>query len=92
MHQYGYICLSFRLSMANISQIPFFFIIGRPRTGTTLLRSLFDAHPNVQIPWECQFVLNLYPKYGTLELWNSGTILFRSSAAMAVQFLEYRPR
>ena len=63
-----------RCTMENISQIPFIFIIGRPRTGTTLLRSLFDAHPNVQIPWECQFVLNLYPKYGKLELWNPGTL------------------
>jgi len=60
--------------MENMQQVPFFFIIGRPRTGTTLLRSLFDAHPNVQIPWECQFVLNLYPKYGNLELWNLETL------------------
>ncbi len=60
--------------MKNPSQIPFFFILGRPRTGTTLLRSLFDAHPNVQIPWECQFILNLYPKYGKLEHWNTGTL------------------
>jgi hypothetical protein len=60
--------------MENIPQIPFFFIIGRPRTGTTLLRSLFDAHPNVQIPWECQFMLNLYPKYGKLKHWNTGTL------------------
>ena len=67
--QYGYICLSFAFPMENISQIPFFFIIGRPRTGTTLLRSLFDAHPNVQLPWECQFVLNLYPRYGNITLW-----------------------
>lgn len=60
--------------MENQSQIPFFFILGRPRTGTTLLRSLFDAHPNVQIPWECQFILNLYPKYGKLEHWNAETL------------------
>ena len=60
--------------MENRANIPFFFIIGRPRTGTTLLRSLFDAHPNVQIPWECQFILNLYPKYGKLEHWNPGTL------------------
>jgi hypothetical protein len=60
--------------MENQAGIPFFFIIGRPRTGTTLLRSLFDAHPNVQIPWECQFVLNLYPKYGKLEHWNAETL------------------
>lgn len=55
--------------MENRSDIPFFFIIGRPRTGTTLLRALFDAHPNVQIPWECQFVLNLYPRYGNIKVW-----------------------
>jgi len=53
---------------------PFFFIIGRPRTGTTLLRSLFDAHPNIQIPWECQFVLNLYPRYGKITEWTKPVI------------------
>ena len=74
MLQYGYICLYVPFLMENRSNIPFFFIIGRPRTGTTLLRSLFDAHPNVQIPWECQFILNLYPKYGKLEHWNTGTL------------------
>ena len=55
--------------MEQNSQIPVFFIIGRPRTGTTLLQSLFDAHPNVVIPWECQFVLNLYPAYGKITHW-----------------------
>jgi hypothetical protein len=55
--------------MEDTKHIPFFFIIGRPRTGTTLLRSLFDAHPNVQIPWECQFILNLYPHYGNTSYW-----------------------
>lgn len=54
--------------------LPLFFIIGRPRTGTTLLRSLFDAHPNVQIPWECQFILNLYPQYGALKYWTKEKI------------------
>lgn len=60
--------------MSNQAQIPFFFILGRPRTGTTLLQSLFDAHPSIRMPWECQFVLNLYPKYGTLEHWNTETL------------------
>jgi len=50
-------------------ELPVFFILGRPRTGTTLLQSLFDAHPAVQIPWECQFVLNLYPRYGSVKHW-----------------------
>jgi hypothetical protein len=60
--------------MEKPGPIPFFFIIGRPRTGTTLLQSLFDAHPDVVMPWECQFVLNLYPKYGKLKQWDHGTL------------------
>lgn len=55
--------------MEQPQQIPLFFIIGRPRTGTTLLQSLFDAHPNIMIPWECQFVLNLFPAYGQITRW-----------------------
>ena len=50
--------------MDNLNNIPFLFIVGRPRSGTTLLRTLFDAHSNVVIPPECQFVVNLYGKYG----------------------------
>jgi len=36
----------------NIHSIPHFFILGRTRSGTTMLRSMFDAHPNVSIPPE----------------------------------------
>lgn len=50
--------------MTELKNIPFFFIVGRPRSGTTLLRMLFDANPLVCIPPECQFIINLYPKYG----------------------------
>ena len=61
--------------MKNIDNIPFIFIVGRPRSGTTLLRTLFDAHPNVAIPPECQFIVNLYPKYGKVINWNENDIL-----------------
>ena len=53
-----------------LSDIPFFFIIGRPRSGTYLLRNLFDAHSNVIIPTECPMIVNLYPKYGHLKQWD----------------------
>lgn len=53
------------------SQIPIFFIVGRPRSGTTLLRTLFDAHPNVLVPPECQFIINLFPKYGKIKQWTA---------------------
>jgi len=56
--------------MEKLSNIPFFFIVGRPRSGTTLLRTLFDAHPDVNIPPESQFIVNLYPKYGKKTTWS----------------------
>lgn len=61
--------------MEDLSKIPVFFIVGRPRSGTTLLRTLFDAHPNVNFPPECQFIINLYPKYGKKVDWTKKDIL-----------------
>jgi hypothetical protein len=49
------------------SDLPFFFIIGRPRSGTTLLSLLFDAHPNVMIPGECNFILALLHKFKNIK-------------------------
>lgn len=59
----------------DINTIPFFFIIGRPRTGTTLIRTLFDAHPNVVIPVESPIILNLYFKYKKEKNWTSEKLL-----------------
>ncbi|MFA5416814.1 MAG: sulfotransferase [Bacteroidales bacterium] len=56
--------------MTEQSNKPFFFIVGRPRSGTTLLRTLFDANPHTVIPPESQFVVNLFPKYGSVTNWN----------------------
>ncbi|MBI9036011.1 MAG: sulfotransferase [Bacteroidales bacterium] len=62
------------LSATEIIQLPLFFIIGRPRTGTTLLRSLMDAHKNVIIPLEGPFMLKLYGKYHEVTLWTKEVI------------------
>jgi hypothetical protein len=53
----------------QVSKIPVFFILGRPRSGTTLLRTLFDAHPNVATPVECAFIINMNQKYGKVKIW-----------------------
>ena len=58
----------------NIEEIPLFFIIGRPRSGTTLLRSFLDAHPNIQIPTECNYIYQLSRKYLKKKNWNDKTI------------------
>ncbi|MFH0896203.1 MAG: sulfotransferase [Bacteroidota bacterium] len=58
-------------SKSDLSHIPIFFIIGRTRSGTTLLRTLFDAHPNVTIPVECPFIGGYYLSYGKRKHWNA---------------------
>jgi hypothetical protein len=57
-------------NLDKIKQTPIFFIVGRPRTGSTLLRTLFDAHPNVTIPQEWPMILALYRRFGHIEYWN----------------------
>lgn len=38
--------------MSKIEDLPRFFILGRTRSGTTMLRSMLDAHPNILVPPE----------------------------------------
>jgi len=56
-------------SIEEIRKLPVFFIIGRERSGTTLLRTLFDAHRNVNIQIEFHFILLFYFKYGKVVNW-----------------------
>lgn len=51
-----------------------FFILGRPRSGTTLLTTLFNAHPNVRIAPEFPILLPLYQKFRKVRDWDEETI------------------
>lgn len=42
-----------------MSDLPIPFIVGVPRSGTTLLRLMFDSHPDLCIPPETHFLLEL---------------------------------
>ena len=44
------------------------FIIGNPRSGTTLLRLILNAHSNIVIPPEAGFAMWLYSKYNNFTL------------------------
>ncbi len=59
----------------ELSELPMFFIIGRPRSGTTLLSLMFDAHPQVVIPGECNFILALSGKYKNISTFDKETRL-----------------
>ncbi len=54
----------------QIRKLPFFFILGRPRSGTTLLRTLLDVHPNIIIPLENPSMIHLYFKYRYVKHWD----------------------
>ncbi len=46
------------------------FIVGAPRSGTTLLRAMLAANPGISIPPESHFVSYLYKRYaGKLNRW-----------------------
>lgn len=53
---------------------PFFFILGRPRSGTTLLKTLFDAHPNVRIAPELPVFISLYQRFKNVKTWDEAAI------------------
>ena len=42
---------------------PPIFILGNPRSGTTLLRLMLNNHKNIVVPPECGFAIWLYEKY-----------------------------
>lgn len=45
-----------------------FFIVGCPRSGTTLLQSMLASHPDVILPDETGFYTRIYPQY--VEEWS----------------------
>jgi hypothetical protein len=77
------------MNNTHLKELPLFFIIGRPRSGTTLLRSMLDAHPNVKVPPEYPVILDLYNKYGKLKSWTSGDIEAFIADFKATQPKEY---
>ena len=52
-----------------------FFILGRERSGTTLLQSFLNAHPDIHIPNESPFIRHLYRTYRYETNWNQDKVL-----------------
>lgn len=44
-----------------------FFILGNPRSGTTILRLMLDSHPNITVPPECGFMVWFYNEYSHFQ-------------------------
>lgn len=61
-------------TMLRLDKVPFFFIVSRPRSGTTLIQTLFEAHPNVCIPPEAPVITETYERFGKLTKWTDNDI------------------
>lgn len=66
-----------RASIQENSRAPF-FVIGSPRSGTTLLRLILASHSALAVPPECGFIVWLHPLFGG---W--GATEFADTAAVA---------
>jgi hypothetical protein len=49
------------------------FVIGNPRSGTSLLRLILSSHSEIIIPPECGFIIWLYPNFKDWVLMDSST-------------------
>jgi len=61
--------------MKPASLLPFFLIIGRGRSGSSLLRLILSSHPSIAMPPESEFMQYLYPKYKDIINWDVDTRL-----------------
>lgn len=53
----------------KIRALPMLFILGKDRSGTTLLQTTLDAHPNIVGPHESKFMMTLYPRFRNIKHW-----------------------
>jgi hypothetical protein len=60
-----------KLSLKHIHLV---FIVSRGRSGSTLMQSILDAHPNICAPIESKFVLHLKTKYHDVSSWSEKII------------------
>jgi Sulfotransferase family len=53
----------------KIKILPIVFIVGRGRSGSTLLASMLNNHPQMIVPEESRFVQELYYKFANTKKW-----------------------
>lgn len=58
-----------KYTLEEIRNIPIFFIVGKGRSGTTLVSNILDGHPEVASATESRFLLLIWQKYKNLKVW-----------------------
>jgi len=57
----------------EIANLHLNFVIGKERSGTTLLQAMLNSHPNIVAPPESRFIMRLYARYSN-KRWTENTI------------------
>ncbi len=63
------------MNVTEIEKIPFVFIVGRGRSGTTLLQNILDSNEHVLMPIESRLIIYLKQKYFTKTKWTRTDVL-----------------
>ena len=58
-----------------IKKIPMLFILGKGRSGTSLLQNLLNAHPRITAGPESRFAVIFYPLFGHIKKWKESDII-----------------
>lgn len=58
-------------SLKELREIPIHFIVGKGRSGTTLLSTILDSHPNVASATESRFLLLVWQRFKAMKSWNA---------------------
>ena len=57
-----------------IGSLPMNFVLGKERSGTTLLQLMLNAHANIVAPPESRFIMLLFYRYGKTKNWTEKII------------------
>jgi protein-tyrosine sulfotransferase len=58
-----------------VKNIPMLFILGKGRSGTSLLQNLLDTHPSIIGGPESKFAVVFYPRFAHIKKWKESDIL-----------------
>jgi hypothetical protein len=58
----------------RIGNIPMNFVVGKERSGTTLLQVMLNTHSTITAPPESRFLMLLHSRYGKVKTWTEPLI------------------